>query len=747
MHVLQAALALSAISGAVTIGALVTMLWATRRHEPLRLAKGGDPRGATRTRMVVLVGCIACQTIFLAIGVHMVATVFAPETAYSERGRDHCDPLVLDSCMLPFPSSFYLVPDRASHTGLRVNLSATSFPRTRWGNVDPERWNENDGFSTASPVVFGFGTEVATADLVAWSNISTFADPTATTLLLEMDTAERVAHFVDRDSLDRGFGPAGRSDLLVLQPAAGLRFNSTYVVAVRRLYTVNGTVISPSPAFKAMRDGVSHPLVSAARQQHFEEVVFPTLKRAGVNRKDLILAFDYHTVSRAESLGRFEHMRRVADKQVMKNPSENLKYTIERIVETPDACLPSTANTSNMIARTIWGSFSSPNFMNKPGPGPQRYLTRESAPPTQGGIRSMPYQNGLGLSQFLVRIPCSLSQPGSRARLVLQYGHGLFGSRDEALTDYLSHMAHNNSWIVVATDWHGMSQNDVLNAMRVFLGKASEFATVPERTMQGWVDNHCFLTLVRGALARDPAMFMGDTPLVGADTPLRYYGNSQGSVIGGGYFASSTQLSQAVLGVPGCPFALLLSRSKDFDEFDAILRLQLWSRRDLRIFITVIQQLWDPAETSGWLSNVQPYQMGEYPAKHVLLQAGIGDGQVSTIAGQFMARSMNCSTVTPQTRPVFGVEERPANFSGEFVNAYVEWKFDDVPPIPFTNTPPKSDTHECPRRMLAGQKQIALFFEKGIIVQTCNGTCHNATCSRNPYKPNGTNTSYGSSAP
>jgi hypothetical protein len=38
-----------------------------------------------------------------------------------------------------------------------------------------------------------------------------------------------------------------------------------------------------------------------------------------------------------------------------------------------------------------------------------------------------------------------------------------------------------------------------------------------------------------------------------------------------------------VLGVPGTPFALLLTRSADFAEYDKLLKLQLENEQDLRL--------------------------------------------------------------------------------------------------------------------------------------------------------------------
>ena len=83
-----------------------------------------------------------------------------------------------------------------------------------------------------------------------------------------------------------------------------------------------------------------------------------------------------------------------------------------------------------------------------------------------------------------------------------------------------------------------------------------------------------------------------------------------------------------------------------------------------------------------------------------------------------MARAYGASTLHPQYRPVFGVEERQAPFEG---SALVEWFYPDGAVEPLQNLPPNKDgdTHECPRREPAAQAQIVEFLETGVIRQYC----------------------------
>jgi hypothetical protein len=269
---------------------------------------------------------------------------------------------------------------------------------------------------------------------------------------------------------------------------------------------------------------------------------------------------------------------------------------------------------------------------------------------------------------------------------------------------------------------------------------------MPERTQQGWIDNQLFLRLVKGRLASHADFTTASgAPVLpkGMNTTTGYYGNSQGSVIGGGYFSSSKDLRRAVLGVPGAPFALLLSRSKDFAPYHAAFRLQAWTAVDLRIFLSLMQLVWDPAESGGWLGNVVDAEKHGYPPKRVLLQAALGDAQVTTVAAELMARTFRASTIQPQTRYVFGVPERrapwhvdeqdhvPAGVQSN--NALVEYLYDDAPPVRRDRDVPPTDgkdTHECPRREARAQEQLDSFLVHGVVMQPCEGgrICESKTC-------------------
>jgi hypothetical protein len=65
------------------------------------------------------------------------------------------------SCALPFPSSFYLVPDTTTATGFRVHLPKGVLPsNNRKQDFDPARLTLLDGFSPGSQLLADLGVHL-----------------------------------------------------------------------------------------------------------------------------------------------------------------------------------------------------------------------------------------------------------------------------------------------------------------------------------------------------------------------------------------------------------------------------------------------------------------------------------------------------------------------------------------------------------------------------------------------------------
>ncbi|MCB9764614.1 MAG: hypothetical protein H6739_32870 [Alphaproteobacteria bacterium] len=602
--------------------------------------------------------------------------------------RGDCDPLDPALCALPWPSAFYLRADETLPSGWRVDLGPESLPVTDEGlALDPWTWNERDGFSILGPILAYF-EDLDPAGLPGPDALDAYDSADAPVALIDVSTGARVPVWAELDGRD----PA--HPLLVLQPAVPLADGTRHVVGIRNLSRDDGAPIEASAAFAALRDdAATDDWDVEVRRDHFDAVVFPALEAQGFAREELQLAWDFVTASAEHRLAR---PRAMMDDALASTPPEGPPYAITA-VEDHDCAVEGVT-----IGRTVEVTFTAPRYTVDDGPG--TLLSR--------GDDGLPVAVGTTEVGLLVRVPCSVLADPAPA-FALQYGHGLLQSRDELRQDYLGAMLDRHGWVGFAVDWPGLSSEDVPAIAALFTEDPSNFAQLPERTMQAFVQQELALTLVRGALAEDAALQVDGVGLI---DPARFgfWGNSAGGILGGAYGALSPSHQRVALGVSGTPFTLVLPRSVNFDPFLLMLQNRFGDDRDIKLLVTAFQTLWDPAEAAGWTRVLAE--------REVLLQVGIGDAQVTTLGGQVLARALGTTLVDPPARAVWGLEAAEAPFAE---NAYVEWRYVDGAEEPAEAVAPsrEGDAHLCPRREAAAQDQLRDFLEEGVIEQHCDGVC------------------------
>jgi pimeloyl-ACP methyl ester carboxylesterase len=612
-----------------------------------------------------------------------------------------CDGLDPGLCALPWPSSFYQ-PSAATESGVMNTFPAESMPVNRDSvPVKPDALNELDGFSTLTPLLVDFG-DVSLDGVIGHQDLEAYLAADAKTVILNAETGERIPHFAE---LDRTAEPG--QQLFILRPVVAMDHGTRHIVGIRGLQKASGGAVTPSPGFTALRDGsaTDDPGIEA-RRDRFDTEVFPALETTGFARGELQLAWDFTTISRDHSFRRLLHMRDDARAQW---GASGPAYVIDS-VEDHDCSAE-----DESIGRTIEGTLTVPLYTDIDSAG--AVLTRDAD--------GMPTQNGTGTSRFLVRVPCSVTENPEEGGFLLQYGHGLLGSRYEANSGWLGEFADRHRLILFAQDWKGMSDQDAGFITLMLAFDVSDFNTIPERSMQGLVELVGGLDAARGALASDPSLAFGapgeEVPVIDPER-YGYYGLSQGAILGGAYLSLSPDPIRGVLGVGGMPYSILLSRSANFSPFFLVFQEKFTDGRDIALILGMWQTLWDPGESSGYAHTLTRDPLPGSPAKDVLMQVAIGDAQVTSLGAHIAARMWDAPTVAPQTRPVWGVEESEPGFSG---SALVEWLYVDGPTEPVENTPPDAefDPHECTRREPEAQQQAVDFLFDGVVTQPSDGPC------------------------
>ncbi|MES2639099.1 MAG: hypothetical protein V4850_06435 [Myxococcota bacterium] len=615
------------------------------------------------------------------------------------RAFSDCDPISYDYCSLPYPSSFYLREDAATATGFRVQLGATTIPATHQGyQPPPDLWNELDGFSPMGPILARF-PNLSLTGVPGHDDIGASVADGAPIVLVDMETGERMPYFAELDMA--GQHVAGR-EFLFIRPVVPLRNGHRYAVGVRNLVDTAGAPIVASEGYAALRDGTATDNWDIEGRRDTFDAVFAALEGDGWARSETILAWDFVVASKEKITGRAEWMR---DDTLSRIGATGPAYVIDSVTD----------EVSDTIYREIQGHFTTALYLE--ADDSDTLLTRDE--------NGMPFYNGDTSVPFTIRIPRTAVEDPRPLKLV-QYGHGLLGGQGEVGSGYLGEMANKYGYILFATNWRGMAEDDVDAITLMLVSDIGRFGIIPEGGHQGLVEFVAAAAMMQGGMATDANLAFPD-PESGAmvsvvdPSEVLYYGNSQGGILGGVYLALSPTIERGVLGVPGMPYSLLLSRSADFTPFFALFQGIYRDQEHISFWMALLQNLWDSAEPGGWGRQMTEDPIAGVPPKRVLVQDAIGDAQVSTIGAQNMARAYGASLIENPLAEIWGLDIQPSEFAG---SALVEYAH-GAPEVPYTNVPPDSgvDTHEDTRRTPAAQDQLDLFLTTGVVKQFCDGVC------------------------
>jgi len=665
----------------------------------------------------------------------VVAVALMPASAPAAPGEQGCDPLDPAVCLQPWPNDHFTVADPSTDTGRRLNLHPLAMPRNVAGNpIRPEEWNRSDGFSPGQKIttkVPGMETQTALdrTGAVPITDIERTYDPGQAVVVLNADTRRRHLIWSELDA-----NPADPANVnLIIRPAVNFDEGGHYIVALRNLKRANGKVIKAQHPFRVYRDRMkSNDPAVEARRPHMERL-FATLQRAGIARNSLYLAWDFTVASERNLSERALAIRNDAfaalgdsDLSDMQVQGSAPQFTVSEVTDFTPA-------EDSRIARRVDGSFVVPCYLNVAGcpPGARfSYLPGQTVPQRIPGNTM-----AANFSCLIPRVAVDGAQViASRPSL---YGHGLLGSAGEITAGNIKAMANEHNFVFCATDWVGMSTQDLPNVGTI-LADLSNFPSLADRNQQGFVN---FLYLGRlmihaaGFNSHSAFQFTKDGQPQSVIDPARlfYDGNSQGGIMGGSLAALAPDFDRAVLGVPAMNYSTLLRRSVDFDEFAAVLYQNYPNELERPLILSLIQNLWDRGEANGYAHHMTGDPLPNTPPHEVLLHEAFGDHQVANVATEVEARTIGAGLRTPamdpgrhsDVNPFYGIPPIGAYpYDG---SALVVWDSGQPTP-PANNTPPRagSDPHSHPRNSPIGRAQKSEFLKiGGGVVDTCGaGPCY-----------------------
>jgi hypothetical protein len=523
--------------------------------------------------------------------------------------EDGCNPLGTTGCVLPWPSSVYERDDAASPTGVHLDLPLGALPVNFDGiEIDPVHINERTGFSPMSQILLTFPGGVDGANLVGYDRIEASLTDDSPTVIVDMTTGERVAHFaeVDVNEIDK---PEER--MLYLRPAARLAGNTRYAVGIRTSLVGLAGPLESTAAFRKLRDGGKS---GNARLDARMPATLAALAAAGIPSSDLVLAFDFTTADDASLIADPLAARDAA--MAVVGDAESVPYTIKS--DTP--------NPSDGIARILRFDYTTPQIADPKG---VTGFHRDAS----GKV----VVNGTTTTTASIIIP-SCATAANKAGIII-YGHGFFGGLDESTGNYLRSVAKVTCSVVVGGIWRGMSSEDVADAV-LALNDLNKMHGFGQRVWQGMVDFMTLTKLAKGKLARELLVDNTATSIV---DPARiwFYGVSQGHILGSTLYAYDPTLTRAVLSVGGVNWAIMFERANSWAAYSLPLKGAYRGVMNSIILQQVIEMGLELVDGGTVAPQIRAGGLpGAAPNKQYLQQMSMGDCSVPNLASEYQARSL-----------------------------------------------------------------------------------------------------------
>ena len=617
---------------------------------------------------------------------------------------EYCDQTNLLHCMLPFPSGAFLREDSSEITGYSLDIDGEAIPDTssaESGNM--VILDRLDGFSPSTQIFTAFEDTPNISGMSTQFDISPSVGEGHSSILLNMDTGEKVHHWIELDARAQ----EGEPTLLFLRTIEGLDHDAAYAVAFRNLADADGIPIAPSDGFRALRDSINTSSEGIEGQRSGYEALFDHLEVAGFDRPDLQAAWWFHTAS-TESI--LEDLLKMRDDAELRLGDSGIGCTITEVLED--------FGQDGTSLRLVRGTVTTPHYME----------TQYARSPLMRDSSGDPEFVQNREIDFTMVIPKSLADRNESGPLTV-FGHGLFGDGDSYVINGRE-LANEYGTVVIATDFKGWSSDGDYDALTFALMDITEFQYQQERQMQAVINHISMVRTITGVCSDITEFKENGTNMIDTET-VNYIGISLGGLRGPSLLAMVPELEWGVLWVGGTSFTHQVERSTHYgseenpSEFYQLLSsdISLPSRMDRAIAIALLQSIWDstdgetflPYRETGFGDKLEPFDM--------FYLTSMMDAQVTTLSADRAVRTGNVPVVNGSAYHPFGVEvvEGPINGSSA---AYFDG---DFPPLPTGNTNGPMWHHSLAHNLVLEVPEARMmaygYLLTGVLVDYCDPDC------------------------
>jgi hypothetical protein len=568
------------------------------------------------------------------------------------------------ACRAPGPDKPELWPFPSAHLVADGHLAipADDLPMVDGGTpFDVERLAFRTGFSVVQTTVIDPGTTLDSESLPTRAE----ADTPGSVQMWDLDAKKRILCFAELDAYpDLG----GEDPMLLVRPLEPMEVGHTVaVVTTTDVRMKDGDPFSLA-WFDALVDG--HPAASLESWEPHYDQLLDELDALGV--QDVGFAIDF-PIGDGTAL-----LRSAADG-----------------LPVPGGWTVDSVDDGGLVGKTwrqIQGTFDTTSFLD----GNSLVLDDEGNPIVQGSATADLY----------VHIPSSVRDAAPNSVPVWVFGHGLLQTPGTYFDDdYFLDLTDRAGVVVVATEWRGLSTDDIPTA----LGIGADFGRFPELTdllSQGVLDTLQLTALTRdGGLLDDPALLGVADP-----TQIFYVGVSLGSIEGAVVDAIDPSFRAALLHVGGSTWSTMLERSSNWPVFEDLLVAGVPSARDRQLGYALSQLYWDPVDPANYVAELRE--------RKALWQESIGDDQVPNLTTETLMRGVGATLLEPSVSVPIGIESSATPSTPAWS------QFDPELGIPpdINRPAPVTGAHGEPRKWEGTKEQVLRFLDPedpGVIEHFC----------------------------
>jgi len=624
-----------------------------------------------------------------------------PVEVVTTLGCENLNPL---HCMLPFPSNAFLISDNSTTTGYKVNYASNTLPSSgTTSNVEIVALNRFDGFSPSTQIMTAFTTVPDLTGVANQHSIATSLSDDHATILLNLKTGERVAHWVELD--DRATNPS--ATIVFMRTLGALDYNTTYGVAFIGLTDLLGNPITPSPAMQAIIDGNTTTSQDIESRRGEIDSLLDTLaddgdsgRTLGYSRADVKTAWVFHTASSQSILSDISTMRSDA---------------LTRLGEDGIGCTVTSSEDNygddDKLYRRIRGTFTTPQYLESQNP--PALIVRDA-----DGLPQYVEDAEIPFTMVIPQILADLNESGP----LVVFGHGFLGT-GEGASDYLGGWAEEYKVSFVATDLYGWSTSD-FDTLGLGMIDPSYFQHQAERIEQALINKMTMIRTFKGICSDIDEMYSDGTNLVNS-SDVHYMGYSLGGIYGASVVAVSPDIDRAALWVGGSGFSTFVERSTNFATFAELFSHSAAypERNDRALLIGVMQQMWDcsdpetflPFANDGYESVIEPFSF--------LSIISVNDAQVPGISSDRAARTAGIPVLDSSARLPYGITQQSGPISGSAI-VYWDGGYDTMPES--NSPPPVGDAGKAHNEIGVIEnvnEMVKEFLHTGVIIDTCDETC------------------------